>query len=128
MDTMKAIRDENIRAIMAEEDQRFMDAVNQPVVPGILSHQGKKYLRKIASASQSISAGGPIEVDVYSVLEAFDVTCQARGHAIKKLLAAGLRGKGSQLDDLYGALAAVSRAIELQQQRERESRTEPSSG
>jgi hypothetical protein len=59
-----------------------------------------------------------INVDVYSVLEAYKVTCPARAHAIKKLLCAGQRGKGEELADLIGALAAVNRAIDLQKQRE----------
>lgn len=56
-----------------------------------IKHEGKKYLRQIYSA-----AGTPIEsdfvfVDVYEVLVAFDVTCPAIQHAIKKLLACGQR-------------------------------------
>lgn len=76
----------------------------------IHQHEGRKYLRRITSPS-----GETIEVDVYAVLVAFGVTCPATAHAIKKLLAAGQRGKGSRLDDLQGALAAVSRAIEIKQ-------------
>jgi hypothetical protein len=57
-------------------------------------------------------------VDVYAVIEAFDVRCPGRQQAIKKLLCAGLRGKGSQVEDLIGADAALSRAVELQRSRE----------
>lgn len=80
----------------------------------ISEHHGTKYLRTIYSAIDSAS----ISVDVYAVLEAFGVTCPARQHAIKKLLCAGLRDKGNQSDDLIGAEEAVSRAIELQRNRE----------
>lgn len=80
-----------------------------------MKHEGKKYLRKIVSPVD----GASIEVDVYAVLEAFRVTCPARAHAVKKLLAAGERGKGSAMADLVGADAAVQRAIQLQQDRER---------
>lgn len=59
-----------------------------------------------------------IEVDVYAILEGFEVTCPAIQHAVKKLLFAGNRGKGSKLDDLKGALAAINRAIDLQEVRE----------
>lgn len=77
----------------------------------INSHEGSKYIRIIHSCSTENS----VAVDVYAVLKAFDVTCPARQHCIKKLLCAGLRGKGSQLDDLKGAMAALNRAIDLQE-------------
>ena len=79
-----------------------------------MHHEGNKYLRRIESA---VVPGESVGVDVYSVLEAFAVTCPARQHAIKKLLCAGLRGKGNQLDDLIGAVAAIGRAIELERAR-----------
>jgi len=86
----------------------------------IKNHEGSKYLRTIYTATNSLNPGQGREasIDVYSVLEAFGVTCPARQHAIKKLLCAGLRGKGSELNDPKGALAAVNRAIELQDIRE----------
>ena len=63
---------------------------------------------------QFISMDGKVfRADVYSVLEAFDVTCQARGHAIKKLLMPGQRGAKSEVQDLKEALASVSRAIDM---------------
>ena len=86
----------------------------KPQSTGIMHHEGNKYLRRIDSA---VVAGESVGVDVYAVLEAFGVTCPARQHAIKKLLCAGLRGKGNQLDDLIGALAAINRAIELERAR-----------
>lgn len=78
----------------------------------INEHEGSKYLRRIYSAK---NADKFILIDVYAVLKAFNVTCPARAHAIKKLLCAGDRGKGDALDDLLGAEAAISRAIELEQ-------------
>lgn len=75
---------------------------------------GNKYHRKINSVE---SIGGSIKVDVYSVLEAFQVECPARQHAIKKLLCAGIRGKGDVRQDLQETLDAVRRAIELEEQR-----------
>jgi hypothetical protein len=73
---------------------------------------GSKYLRRIAH----LLIDGC--VDVYIVLDAFSVSCPARQHAIKKLLCAGLRGKGSQLQDLIEARDAITRAIQLQEARE----------
>ena len=75
----------------------------------ITEHEGKKYLRAIQSAVNHDT----VEVDVYCVLKAFGVTCPAKQHAIKKLLTAGQRNKGNELDDLLGAEAALSRAIEM---------------
>jgi len=70
-------------------------------------HSGSKYLRTIQSKDG--------KSDVYDILVAFNVTCPARQHAIKKLLLAGLRGKGDQAQDLKEAGDAVKRAIELTQ-------------
>ena len=70
-----------------------------------------KYERPINSISGQTSE---LMVDVYCVLEAFEVTCPARQHAIKKLLCAGLRGKGDTLQDLQETMQAVERAIALE--------------
>ena len=76
-----------------------------------------KYDRIIYPVTGSLP---PIVVDVYAVLDAFQVTCPARQHAIKKLLCAGLRGKGDALQDLREAKVSVQRAIELEQVRAEE--------
>jgi len=68
---------------------------------------GSKYLRDVPCLI------GHKCVDVYAVLDAFNVTCPARQHAIKKLLCAGLRGKGGVKQDLSEASDAVTRAIEM---------------
>lgn len=96
----------------------------------IQEHEGKKYLRWISGAAGPLINGTPIsiQVDVYCVLEAFGITCQATGHALKKLLCAGDRGKGDRLADLKGALAAVNRAIELEERRRKDAPTMPSGG
>ena len=73
---------------------------------------GNKYHRTIHGVT-----GGSLVVDVYNVLDAFGVTCPACQHAIKKLLCAGLRNKGSRLQDLTEAEVSVKRAVELEQQR-----------
>lgn len=67
---------------------------------------GSKYLRDIKLTSNK-------KIDVYAVLIAFNVTCPARQHAIKKLLCAGLRGKNDELNDLKEAKDAITRGIEL---------------
>ena len=53
------------------------------------------------------------KVDVYAVLLAFDVTCPAIQHAVKKLLCSGRRGHKDKLTDLREAATAIQRAIEL---------------
>ena len=91
--------------IVKEEAQ----TLNKPEAVKGFNASGSKYLRDI----QTI--GG--KVDVYAVLEAFDVTCPARQHAIKKLLCAGLRGKGDSVQDLKEAADAVARAVQMEEAR-----------
>lgn len=79
-----------------------------------MSTPGSKYLRTIHSVEEM---NGTAVVDVYSVLEAFAVACPARQHAIKKLLCAGIRGKGDSIQDLAEARYSIERAIVLEQQR-----------
>lgn len=55
---------------------------------------------------------GP-RIDVYDVLVGFNVTCPARAHAIKKLLAAGQRGAKDEEQDLREAVQSVNRSIGL---------------
>lgn len=86
----------------------------------ITKHEGKKYLRTVYPAfpvDVGVAAVPSILIDVYCVLEAFQVICPATAHAVKKLLCAGERSKGSRLQDLEGARAAINRAIELEKQR-----------
>ncbi len=85
----------------------------------IRHHAGSKYLRPIHSATLD---EGEVLADVYEVIEGFGVTCPALQHALKKLLCSGLRGKGSKLDDLREAAMSVSRAIQLQERRERKAK------
>lgn len=66
-----------------------------------------KYLRQVPQT----------DIDVYDVLVAFNVTCPARAHAIKKLLCAGIRGKGGVSQDLKESIQAIERAIQLYEQR-----------
>lgn len=74
---------------------------------GIEQVQPNKYQRTIKG----------VTVDVYDVLDAFGVTCQARGHAIKKLLMAGQRGHKDEAQDLREAVQATERSIELVKQK-----------
>jgi hypothetical protein len=80
------------------------DIIDEPQAD---THSGSKYLRDV----QLIDG----KIDVYAVLVAFGVSCPARQHAIKKLLCAGLRGKGDELQDLRESIDAVRRAIEIKE-------------
>ena len=85
------------------------------VNPMVNKPSGSKYHRKIKSVED---IAGFTTADVYSVLEAFEVACPARQHAIKKLLCSGIRGKGDTMQDLTEARDAVDRAIVLEMQRQ----------
>lgn len=69
----------------------------------------QKYHRRIVD----VQGKWEFSVDVYSVLKAFDVTCPALQHAIKKLLCAGNRGSKDKATDLAEAIEAIQRAIVL---------------
>lgn len=73
---------------------------------------GNKYHRAI----RGLTPNTGVTVDVYAVLVAFDVRCPARQHAIKKLLCAGLRNKGSVMQDLTEAWDAITRAIAMEKE------------
>lgn len=83
----------------------------------VKEHEGSKYLRHIFGAlgDKSYQGDGSMLVDVYEVLIAFKVECPATAHAVKKLLCAGLREKGDRLADLKGAMAALNRAIDIEE-------------
>jgi hypothetical protein len=55
-----------------------------------------------------------VTIDVYDVLQAFEVTNPALQHLIKKALCAGLRGHKDREQDLNEILESAKRAIELE--------------
>jgi len=56
-----------------------------------------------------------VTIDVYDVLQAFNVTNPALQHLVKKALAVGQRGHKDKLEDLRDILASAQRAIELEE-------------
>ena len=52
-------------------------------------------------------------IDVYKVLELFEVKSHAVGHAIKKLLVAGSRGAKDEKQDIEEAIASLKRHLEI---------------
>lgn len=55
-----------------------------------------------------------VTIDVYDVLQAFNVTNPALQHLIKKALCAGLRGHKGRQQDLNEISESARRAIELE--------------
>ena len=55
-------------------------------------------------------------VDVYDVLKAFNVTCPAMAHGIKKCLAPGQRGVKDSIQDKNEAIASINRSIQMEQE------------
>ena len=76
-------------------------------------NSGSKYLRTIRN-TEGVKLTG---VDVYAVIEAFNVTNAGAQHAIKKLLCAGIRGKGSTDNDLLECIPAINRAVQIEKDR-----------
>lgn len=74
----------------------------------IRRNTGMKYRRQITNFE-----GANVTIDVYNVIDAFDVRCPAVAHAVKKLLCSGLRGKGDRRQDLDESIDAIMRAIQL---------------
>ncbi len=69
--------------------------------------KGDKYIKAI------ISRDGKSEcrVDVYSVLDAFELNSSALDHSIKKILCAGNRGSKGWSKDLKEAINSIERAL-----------------
>ena len=75
---------------------------------------GNKYHRRLLGLCGTVAT-----TDVYRVLTAFDVTSPPIQHCVKKLLCAGLRGKGSEVQDLEEARDAITaRLLEIEQEEE----------
>lgn len=73
---------------------------------------GAKYRRTIRDC---LGGNDSCTVDVYCVLQAFAVTNPALQHAAKKVLCAGIRGKGSFRQDVTEAIEALQRALVLEE-------------
>lgn len=54
-----------------------------------------------------------VMVDVYDVLRAFNVTCPAMAHAVKKCLAPGQRGVKDALQDKREAVESINRSMQM---------------
>jgi len=91
--------------------QETAEALIKPQRPVMrFNESGSKYLREVPCVIDG-------KIDVYAVLDAFNVICPARQHALKKLLCTGIRGKGDALQDLKEARDAITRAIQMEESR-----------
>ncbi len=98
---------ERDETVCGEPKSDFVGAINKVKgLDGFVS--SNKYEREITDRQGNSSI-----VDVYDVLKAFNVTCPATQHALKKLLCSGLRGHKDLQTDLFEAKESITRAIEL---------------
>jgi hypothetical protein len=72
-----------------------------------------KYTRQITQTLADEDQGFTIDVDVYDVLRAFNVTDPAIQHAIKKLLCTGIRGHKDSKQDLEETIQSIERALDV---------------
>ena len=70
--------------------------------------------RQQATTSKYTRDCKDIQVDVYDVLQAFDVTNPALQHLIKKALCVGIRGHKTKQQDLQDIIDSAIRAKELE--------------
>jgi len=88
-----------------KEDWEFIRYEDTDCFKPLRTRKQNKYSRNIYG----------VDIDVYDVLDAWEVTCPAIQHAIKKLLMPGQRGSKDKLQDLKEAEQAIKRAIELEE-------------
>lgn len=72
----------------------------------MMTDKGDKYLKAITDRR----TGDCINVDIYDVLVAFNITCPAMQHALKKMLAAGKRGHKSYSTDCNEAINSIEQS------------------
>ena len=91
-----------------KEGERRMEQIAQNGNDGHydeLENNKSKYHREIKKG---------VLIDVYDVLNAFEVINPAMQHALKKMLAPGKRGAKGTIQDMKEAIQSIERAIELE--------------
>jgi len=94
-----------------EDKQTYIDEVERLKEDKIMKDD--KYNKTVTKGH-----GYKMILDVYDVLDAFEVTCPALQHLAKKALNAGNRGHKDTLTDLDDIIASALRAKELEIQRQ----------
>lgn len=77
-----------------------------------------KYCRQITGRDVRTGKAHTINVDVYRVLDAFDVRLAALQHLAKKALCAGIRGHKDQKQDLMDIKQSIEQALDQLQEKE----------
>ena len=78
-----------------------------------MSEQNKKYRRKVIGWVPGTDKPLAVEVDVYRVLDGFNVTDPALQHLIKKALAAGGRGHKDLVQDYKDIVHSANSALDM---------------
>ena len=98
-----------LKRLMNERDKvNTSEKPNGSEFDNNLTFSANKYEREISDRQ-----GNSAIIDVYDVLKAFEVSCPATQHAVKKLLCSGIRGHKDLSTDLIEAKESIVRAIEL---------------
>lgn len=95
-DVLQQMREKPLSDRIEEPPKRYK--------PGRHSISINKYSREIKPG---------VWVDVYDVLRAFNVTCGAVAHAVKKLLALGQRGVKDERQDIKEARQSLERGEQI---------------
>lgn len=78
-----------------------------------MSEQNKKYRRKLIGWAPGTDKPMAVDVDVYRVLDAFQVKDPAIQHLVKKALAAGERGHEDRIQDYKDIVHSANSALDL---------------
>lgn len=102
----------------------FLDDLAELESPPLSSHEILSDFKDDITVAKDLGNKYKVEIpafcnqsDVYDVLVAFNVTCPAAAHAIKKLLCAGLRGHKNTKEDKQEAINSIRRSLELDEHR-----------
>jgi hypothetical protein len=65
------------------------------------------------------------KIDVYRVIQLFEVTDEPVAHAVKKLLCSGKRGHKDKREDIQQAIASLYRQLEMMEEDEKKNEFVP---
>lgn len=83
----------------------LVDSCNSQVVYEVKSHEKHKHYKKDVSHLDFI--------DIYRVIDLYEVTNPALQHAVKKVLCAGDRGAKGWAKDIQEAIDSLQRALDM---------------
>lgn len=104
-------------------EERYLEYLRQKEAEGTCPLTFETWLRTMTKLRPALADQYPhyykelprktTHLDVYRVLDAFEVKRSCVQHAIKKLLVTGARGVKTELEDLTEARNSLNRAIEM---------------